>query len=72
MPWNGITNKWLAGIVLVATLTLTGCQTTPIIGTTDEVCGLFPPITFSEREDSAETIREIRKYNAGREAYCVG
>lgn len=60
--------------MLVMLSILTACQTTTNIAATDEriaagVCEVFPPITWSSR-DTAETIEQVRRHNAGRDAYC--
>jgi len=33
-------------------------------------CALFPPITYSAKGDTPETVRQVRAYNAGRDKYC--
>lgn len=60
---------------MLATLSiLTACQTTTNTVATDEaitagVCSIFSPITWSSR-DTAETIDQVRRHNAGRDEYC--
>lgn len=47
-----------------------GCRTTtPTVAIDAGACSLFPPITWSSR-DTPETIIQIRRHNAGRDAYC--
>lgn len=58
-------------LAMLAMLPVAACQTTPTTATTGKAeCLLFPPITYSSAEDSEETKVQIRKYNAGRDAYC--
>lgn len=60
----------LLGLTMLATASLAGCQTmTPTDATRAGVCSLFPPITWSSR-DTPETIEQVRRHNAGRDAYC--
>lgn len=54
---------------LATLLALTACQTTRTAGTDKAVCSIFPPITYSSR-DTAETVIQIRRHNAGFESYC--
>ncbi len=49
---------------------LTACQTTktPTAGTKGVLCAQ-PPISYS-REDTDQTKREVREFNAARKAVC--
>lgn len=49
---------------------LAGCQTTPTTATTDDVCLIWQPQSFSGANDTPETVAEARKRNAIRDAYC--
>jgi hypothetical protein len=54
---------------LLAILLIAGCQTTTHTGATKAVCSIFPPITYS-KADTAETITQVRRHNAGYDSYC--
>jgi len=47
-----------------------GCQSIPGTATGKAECALFPPITYSAKADTPETVRQIRAFNAGRDKYC--
>lgn len=54
----------------LAIASMAGCQTMIRTGATDRsVCSLFPPITYSSH-DTAETVIQIRRHNAGYDSYC--
>ncbi|MDA0238994.1 MAG: hypothetical protein O3A84_03070 [Proteobacteria bacterium] len=53
--------------VLVSLLILTACQTTQ---TTGIPCAALDPITFSVSQDSAESVAQIRSYNAVYRELC--
>ena len=56
--------------MLVIVSMLAACQTTTNTGATrTAVCSIFPNITWSSR-DTAETIAQVRRHNAGRDEYC--
>lgn len=50
-------------------LAMTSCQTRTI-ATTDDVCLIWTPLTYSVSGDTAETVDGIRGLNARRDAYC--
>lgn len=61
---------WAVPMMLVIVSTLAACQTTTNTGATrTAVCSVFPNITWSS-QDTAETITQVRRHNAGRDAYC--
>lgn len=50
---------------------LAACQTTRTTATADKaVCAIWSPITYSAANDSEQTIAEVRRQNARRDAYC--
>lgn len=56
---------------MLAIMLTGGCQSIPGTATTGKPeCALFPPITYSAKSDTPETVRQIRSYNAGRDKYC--
>lgn len=56
--------------MLLTLVLLASCQTTPTTATTDNVCLIWTPATYSAKADSAETIAGNRALNARRDAYC--
>jgi hypothetical protein len=58
-------------VLLVMLCAMTGCQTMTPIGGTDTSCLAYEPIRYS-RQDSAETIGQIRRHNAAFDALCRG
>jgi hypothetical protein len=70
--------------MLVSLLTLTACaHEIPTLATRTEVaaapaapppapsaCTAFPRITFSRLHDTAETVAQIKAYDAGRDVLC--
>lgn len=52
-----------------AMILLTSCQT-PITATNDTACLAFSPLSYSASQDSPETVREIREFNASWRAIC--
>lgn len=61
----------LKKLVLLAALSLAGCQGTTPISATDISCLAFEPIRAS-RKDSSETLRQVREHNAAWDALCKG
>lgn len=59
-----------ASTMLLALALLAACQTIPTTGTTDSVCLIWTPATYSAKADSAETVEGNRALNARRDAYC--
>jgi len=56
---------------MLAIMCLAGCsQTLGTATTARPECALFPPITYSAKGDTPETVGQIRSYNAGRDKYC--
>lgn len=53
---------------ILAMLFLAGCTQTA----TDTSCTAFQPITFSAKQDSQETIRQVRGHNAAWDKICGG
>jgi hypothetical protein len=49
---------------------LAACQTIPTTGT--DLCPAFAPITYSAKNDTSETVRQIREHNAAWQAICGG
>lgn len=65
------TSRKLPTLLMLGTLcALTGClSTTRTAGTDKAVCSIFPPITYS-RNDTPETVTQVRRHNAGYDRYC--
>lgn len=54
-------------------LVVTSCQTPgTAIKDTKAVCAIWSGVTFSQAQDSGQTVDEIRALNAKRDAYCGG
>lgn len=67
---NGISKRLLMLLMLVP---LAACQTTRGTATDAKaVCALWSGVTFSQAQDSGQTVDEIRALNAKRDAYCGG
>lgn len=66
---SGTLKNWRAPIALGTLLMLAGCQTTTPTVATRPACLIFPPITYSS-SDTAETVTQVRRHNAGYESYC--
>ena len=67
---NSISRTWLALTMLATVSILTACQTkTPTGAIEASACSIFPPITYSSR-DTPETVVQVRRHNAGRDAFC--
>lgn len=65
-----VNSKLLAVPMMLAIVSmLAACQTTNTGATRTAVCSIFPNITWSSR-DTAETVEQIRRHNAGRDEYC--
>ena len=65
---NSISKSWL---MLPMLALLAACQTTRGTATdTKAVCALWSGVTFSQAQDSGQTVDEIRALNAKRDAYC--
>lgn len=58
------------GLLLVWTILAMGCATTQTTATDRVACGAFSVISFSARDDSAETVRQVREHNAKWRAVC--
>lgn len=57
----------LSGLLTLCLIAVSGCQTpTPVTS----ACTAFPRITFSRLKDTEETIRQVKAYDAGRDAIC--
>lgn len=50
----------------------TACQTTRSTGIDKGVCAIWGGITYSASRDTPETVLEVRRNNARRQAYCEG
>ena len=68
------TYKTLLPLLMLATASiLSACQTTPTIATGSrkaECAALFPPITYSAKGDTPETVAQVRAFNARRDKWC--
>ena len=51
-------------------LAVTSCQTPGTATDTKAVCAIWSGVTFSQAQDSGQTVDEIRALNAKRDAYC--
>jgi hypothetical protein len=56
-------------LALGSSLMIQGCSTTRSTGTSD-VCLIWQGITYSAKSDTPETVLQVRRANAKREAYC--
>jgi hypothetical protein len=56
-------------LLLATAAALAGCQTTASVGT-DVSCRAFGPIGWS-RNDSVETVHQVRGHNAAWQAICA-
>lgn len=52
------------------TLCLTTACASPPQTPVTSACTAFPRITFSRLKDTEETIRQVKAYDAGRDAIC--
>ena len=64
-----------ASLTLLSLLTLTSCETLRQTPATSQApasaaCTAFPRISYSRKTDSDETIIEVRRYLAARDALC--
>lgn len=56
---------------MLATLSiLAACQTTPTTGIDRATCSVLPSITYSGKNDTPETIDQVRRFNAARARLC--
>lgn len=53
-------------IAIACSLLLAGCTPTVI----DTSCTNFAPITYSARDDTADTVLQVRRHNAAWDAIC--
>lgn len=68
---RSISTMWKPLLTLAIMSILPACSQTLATATTGKAeCALFPPITYSAKGDTAETVRQVRAYNAGRDKYC--
>lgn len=64
------TSRKLPTLLMLGTLfALTACLSTTRTDGTKAVCSIFPPITYS-RNDTPETVTQVRRHNAGYDRYC--
>lgn len=77
MPWSARLFWLRASLTSVSLLTLTSCATRiPTVATKPDpppapsACVAFPRLTFSRLHDTDETIRQIKGYDAARDALC--
>lgn len=65
------TSRRLGMLALVSSMTLTACSTIPTTAIDNSIpCVALEPITFSARDDTQETIRQVREFNAVYLAIC--
>jgi hypothetical protein len=58
-------------LLLLCGMMMTACATTATIATDRVACAAFSVITFSARDDSAETVRQVREHNARWRTICT-
>lgn len=58
------------GLLLLCSMMMTACATTPQTGTDRIACGAFSVISFSASGDTALTVRQVREHNAKWRAIC--
>lgn len=63
-----------ASLTLVSLLTLTSCASHPPTVATSPApamaCAAFPRISYSRLHDTDETLRQVKAYDAARDALC--
>lgn len=59
------------GLLLLCSMMMTACATTPQTGTDRVACTVFEQGTFSASGDTAETVAWIRVHNAKWRAICT-
>lgn len=66
-PWSGLRLLGLLSITL-----LQGCETTPTTAIPEQCvpCEVLEIVTFSGRDDTAETVRQVREQNAVIKELC--
>jgi len=71
MPNTSGTLSALRPLAMLCGLTMAGCSQTPTIATTRAECAVWPVISYSAGDDSAQTVQEIRQANAARKVWCA-
>lgn len=72
-PWSStkrlVTRAAFGILIPIAAISLSACQSAPTI-MTDAGCVTFPRLTFDRLKDTAETIEQVKAYDARRDAIC--
>lgn len=71
MPNTSRISSALPLLAALCGLTMAGCSQTPTIATTRAECAVWPVITYSASQDSAQTVQEVRQANAARKVWCA-
>lgn len=59
------------GLLLLCSMMMTACATTPQTGTDRVACQAFAIISFSASGDTALTVRQVREHNAKWREICT-